>query len=53
MTAVDFFENRRDAADADELDLLAEALNRRQMAETVFRAKVGDFENLLQGPIRS
>ena len=37
-------------ADAHELDRLAEALDRGEMAETVLRPEVGDLENLLQRP---
>ena len=50
MAAVDLLEHGGDAADAHELDRLAEALDGRQMAEAVLRAEVGDLEHLLQGP---
>ena len=50
VAAIDLLEDGGDAADAQELDRLAEALDGGEMAVTVFRAEIGDLEHLLQGP---
>ena len=50
VTAIHFLEHRRDTADADEFDRLAEALDGGQVGEAVLRAEVGDLDNLLQSP---
>ena len=43
VAAIDLLEDGGDAADADELDRLAEALDGGEMAVTVFRAEIGDL----------
>ncbi len=50
VAAVHLLENGGDAADTHVLDVLPKPFDGGQMAITVFRAEISDFENLLQCP---